>query len=161
MRVLCWSWFGREVFPMPGPWCISAMMGRWSRWLPRKPTSRAGVWRARVTALVLFVAATTMAVLLAVLFHLAWQPVLIGILATVPLLYVAWLAVPGVIRQPEPTAANKLAYGDIREATPQPHPAGPAELRGWAVPLYPHILTGHTGRVRSVAFSPDGRLLVR
>ena len=85
------------------------VLGMRARWLPRRPTSRAGVQRARVTALILFAATTALAVLLAILSHLAWPPVLVGILATAPALYVAWLAVPGVISPPEP--AKKLAHG--------------------------------------------------
>ena len=50
-----------------------------------------------------------LAVLVAVLSHQAWPPVLVSIVGTLPTLYVAWLAVPGVISSPEP--AKKLAYG--------------------------------------------------
>lgn len=92
-------------------WCISAMMDRLRLWLSRRPTSRAGVRRARVMALAVFVGTIVLALLLAVLFHLAWPPVLVAIVGTMPALYLAWLAVPGVIRQPETAAANEPTYG--------------------------------------------------
>ena len=81
------------------------MMDRWRRWRSRSLTSRAGARRAGVTALALFVVTAALAVLLAVLFHLAWPPVLVSVVGTVPALYLAWLAVPGVISQ------KKSAYG--------------------------------------------------
>ena len=86
-------------------------MGRWRRWLPRRPTSRAGLLRARVTVLTLFALTVTLALLLAVRYRLAWPPVVVSILGGVPTLYVAWLAVPGVISPPESLAADIPAYG--------------------------------------------------
>jgi hypothetical protein len=62
-----------------------------------------------VTALALLIVTAALAVLLAVLSHLAWPPVVVAILGTVPALYLAWLAVPGAIIPPEPGAANKQA----------------------------------------------------
>ena len=84
-------------------------MDRLRRWLSRGPTRRADVRRARVTALALLAVTAAAAVLVAVLSHQAWPPVLVSILGTLPALYVAWLAVPGVISPPEP--AKKLVYG--------------------------------------------------
>jgi hypothetical protein len=84
-------------------------MDRLRRWLSRRPTSRADVRRARVTTLVLLAVTAALAVLLAVLSHQAWPPVLVSILGTLPALYVAWLTVPGVTSPPEP--AKKLAHG--------------------------------------------------
>jgi hypothetical protein len=52
-----------------------------------------------------------LAVLLAVLFHLAWPPVLVAIVGTLPALYLAWLAVPGVVSPPETAAAKIPARG--------------------------------------------------
>ena len=72
---------------------------------------RAGARRAGVTALAVLVVTAALALLLAVLFHLAWPPVVVAILGTVPALYLAWLAVPGAISPPEPGAADKPAYG--------------------------------------------------
>jgi hypothetical protein len=69
-------------------------MDRWRCWLPRRPTSRAGLLRARVTVLVLLAVTVALALMLAVRYHLAWQPVVASILGSVPTLYVAWLAVP-------------------------------------------------------------------
>ena len=90
---------------MRAQWCISAVMDRWRRWRSRSLTSRADARRAGVTALALFVVTAALAVLLAVLFHLAWPPVLVSVVGTVPALYLAWLAVPGAISQ------KKSAYG--------------------------------------------------
>ena len=69
--------------------------------------------RAGVTALALLAVTAALALLLAVLSHLAWPPVLVSILGSVPALYLAWLAVPGVISPPEPGAAEKPAYGRL------------------------------------------------
>jgi hypothetical protein len=66
-----------------------------------------------VTALAVLIVTAALAVLLAVLFHLAWPPVVVAILGTVPALWLAWLAVPGVISPPEPGAAKKPAYGRL------------------------------------------------
>jgi hypothetical protein len=44
-------------------------------------------------------------------FHLAWPPVLVSIVGTLPALYLAWLAVPGVISPQESSAPDKPAYG--------------------------------------------------
>ena len=67
--------------------------------------------RARVTVLALLVVTVALALLLAVRYHLAWPPVVVSILGGVPALYVAWLAVPGVISPPESRAAGIPAYG--------------------------------------------------
>lgn len=96
---------GALVYPDP------AVMDRRRRWLPRRLTSRAGVLRARVTVLALLALTVALAFMLAVRYHLAWPPVVVSILGGVPALYVAWLAVPGVIRPPESPAAGMPAYG--------------------------------------------------
>ena len=70
-----------------------------------------------MTALAVLVVTAALAVLLAVLSHLAWPPVLVAILGTVPALYLAWLAVPGVIsRQTARTSRPMAAWrgGGIR-----------------------------------------------
>jgi len=85
-----------------------SVMGRLRRW-SRRETARANVRRARATALALLTATATLAVLLAVLSHQAWPPVVVAILGTLPALYLAWLAVPGVISPPEPATAGKPA----------------------------------------------------
>jgi hypothetical protein len=61
--------------------------------------------------LVLLVVTVALALLLAVRYHLAWPPVVVSILGGVPTLYVAWLAVPGVMSPPEPSATDLPAYG--------------------------------------------------
>jgi threonine/homoserine/homoserine lactone efflux protein len=53
-----------------------------------------------VRALGVLVVTAVLAVLLAVLFHLAWPPVVVAILGTVPALYLAWAALPGAISPP-------------------------------------------------------------
>ena len=110
-RAVSPSDFRREVAAMRTHWCICAVMDRLRRWLARRPTGRAGVRRAGVTALALLVVTAVVAWWLAVSFHLAWPPVLVSIVGTLPALYVAWLAVPGVISPPEPIAAEKPARG--------------------------------------------------
>jgi hypothetical protein len=57
------------------------------------------------------VVTAVLAVLLAVLSHLAWPPVVVAILGTVPALYLAWAALPGAISPPGPGAADKAVYG--------------------------------------------------
>src|ERR1035438_6470741 len=94
-------------------WCIPAMMGCLRRWRLRKVAMRVGARRAGVIALAVLIVTAALAVLLAVLSHLAWPPVLVAILGTVPALYLAWLAVPGVINPPGPGAAKKPASGRL------------------------------------------------
>ncbi len=94
---------------MRAQWCISAVMDSWRSWRSRSLTSRAGARRAGVTALALFVVTAVLAVLLAVLFHLAWPPVLVSVVGTVPALYLAWLAVPGAISQKKPAYGRRTA----------------------------------------------------
>jgi uncharacterized protein YidB (DUF937 family) len=62
--------------------------------------------RAGWTALALLAVTTALAVLLAVLSHLAWPPVLVSIIGTLPTLYLAWLAVPGAV-----SAAKRTVHG--------------------------------------------------
>src|SRR5271165_518109 len=91
-------------------WCISAVMDRWRRrWRSRRPAARAGARRAGVTALALLAVTAALAVLLALSFHLAWPPVLVSIVGTVPALYLAWPAVPGAI-SPLGSATEKPAH---------------------------------------------------
>jgi hypothetical protein len=66
-----------------------------------------------VTALAVLIVTAVLALLLAVLSHLAWPPVLVAILGTVPALYLAWLAVPGVISPPGPGAVDKSTPGRL------------------------------------------------
>jgi uncharacterized protein YidB (DUF937 family) len=63
-----------------------------------------------VTALVLLVVTAAAAVLLAVRYHLAWPPVVVAIVGTLPALYLAWAALAGAVGAPEP-AAEKPVYG--------------------------------------------------
>ena len=64
-----------------------------------------------MTALAVLVVTAGLAVLLAVLFHLAWPPVVVAIVGTLPTLYLAWLAVPGVISPPGPASAKTPVFG--------------------------------------------------
>ena len=102
----------------PG-WCICAMMNRLRgavlnrlrRWLARRLVGRAIVRRARVRALAVLMVTAVAALVVAVVSHLAWPPVVLGILCTLPALYLAWLAVPGVVSTPETAAAEMPARG--------------------------------------------------
>src|SRR5208282_1963738 len=94
--------------PRRAKWCIPAVMDPWRRWRSRRPGGRTGTRRAGVTALALLAVTTALALLLAVRYHLAWPPVVVTILGGVPIFYVAWLAVPGVI-----SAAKRRAYGRL------------------------------------------------
>lgn len=82
-------------------------MDRRGHWHPRKHAGRAGARRAGVTALAVLLVTAALAVLLAVRYHLAWPPVVVAILGTLPALYLAYLAVP----PPEPAAVEKPGYG--------------------------------------------------
>ena len=104
-RQVFWS----EVSAVGPAWCISAAMDGLSRWRSRLPGGRAGARRAGVSALALFAGTAALAVLVAVLFHLAWPPWWWRSWR-MPALYLAWLAVPGV-SSPEPAAAEKPAHG--------------------------------------------------
>ncbi len=74
-------------------------MDRLRRWLARRPTGRAGVRRAGVTALAALAVAAGLAVLLAVLFHLdVTAVVVVPILIALPGLYLAWAALPGAMK---------------------------------------------------------------
>ena len=86
-------------------------MDRLRRWRPRKPADRAGARRAGATAVAVFAVTAGLTVLLAVLFHLAWPPVLIALVGTVPALYLAWLAVPNTGSPTEPAAASRPTFG--------------------------------------------------
>ncbi len=83
-------------------------MDRWRRWRPRRPAG--GTRRAGVVALGVLVVTAALAVLLAVLSHLAWPPVVVAILGTVPALYLAWAALPGAISPPGPGAADNPVH---------------------------------------------------
>src|ERR1039458_2998084 len=104
--------FWRAVSVVREQWCIPTVMDRWRGWRARRPGGdRLGARRAGVTALAVLVVTAGLAVLLAVVFHLAWPPAAVAILGTLPALYLAWLAVPGVISPPEPAMVTRPVYG--------------------------------------------------
>ena len=72
---------------------------------------RVSARRAGVSALAVFAGTAALAVLVAVLSGLAWPPVIVAILGTVPALYLAWLAVPGAISPQGSAAADKPVHG--------------------------------------------------
>ena len=77
----------------------------------RRPGGRLGARRAGVTALAVLAVTAALAMLLAVVFGLAWPPVLVSIVSSVPALYLAYLAVPVVPSPPGPGTAVTSAYG--------------------------------------------------
>jgi hypothetical protein len=81
------------------------------RWRSRLPGGRVSARRAGESALAVFAGTAALAVLVAVLSGLAWPPVMVAILGTVPGLYLAWLAVPGAISPQESAAADKPVHG--------------------------------------------------
>ena len=52
-----------------------------------------------------------LALVLALSSHLAWPPVLVSIIGTLPALYLAWLAVPGAARRPGSDAGELPTHG--------------------------------------------------
>jgi hypothetical protein len=86
-------------------------MDRFRRWRPRGTEGRAGTRRAGVKALALLAGTVSLALLVAILSRQAWPPVLVAILGTLPALYLAWLAVPGVAGPAESGAVGVLAHG--------------------------------------------------
>ena len=129
-------------------------MDRWGSWRSRSRASRAGARRAGVTALALFLVTAALAVLLAVVFHLAWPSVLVSVVGTVPALYLAWLAVPGAISQKKP------AYGR-RVAQWTPVEPGVHRVIG-AGPMPAYVRRPHDELLRAVLDPavPAGRLVV-
>ena len=89
----------------------NTVLDRLRRWRPRIPLRLGGARRAGLAALALFALTTTLAVLLAVLFHLGVATLVVTILGGVPALYLAWAALPGAISPPEASAGKKLARG--------------------------------------------------
>ena len=111
--MLSWSWFLARSVRGAGAVVYPCGDGPLETLAPAQAAGRAGARRAGVTALALLAVTAALAVLLAVLFHLAWPPVVVAILGTLPALYLAWLAVPGAISPPEPGAVKKPAYGRL------------------------------------------------
>lgn len=130
-------------------------MGRWRHWHPRGPGGRAAVRRARVTALAVLIVTAALAVLLAVLSHLAWPPVVVAILGTLPTLYLAWLAVPGVFG-----AVEKPAHGR-RAVQWDPVELGVHKVIGGG-PMPAYIRRPHDDLLRAVLgpAEPASRLVV-
>ena len=142
-RQVFWS----EVCAVRPAWCICAVMDRLRRWRSCGPGGRAGARHAGVTALILFAAAVTLALLVAVLSHQAWPPVVVAILVGIPALYLAWLAVPGV-RSPEPAAAGKPAHGRLATMW-NPVELGVHKAIGGG-PMPPYVWRPHDEPLRAV-----------
>src|SRR5689334_2220236 len=83
-------------------------MDRWRDWLSRRP---AGARQQAAIALAVLIATAGSATLVAVVTDQAWPPVLISIIGTIPALYLAFLAVPGVVRPPEPARVTRPVFG--------------------------------------------------
>jgi hypothetical protein len=134
---------------------MPAVMGHWKSWHVREPGRHAGIRRAGVKALALLALTVAAAVVLTVLYHLPWQPVVVTILLLVPALYVAWLAVPGVI-----SVARRSAFGRL------PSRWDPVELGVHRVigggPMPPYVRRPHDNLLRAVLDPavPASRLVV-
>jgi WD40 repeat protein len=68
---------------------------------------------------------------------------------------------PARANQPEPAASRpKLAASHVRRQQEPSASPGPRAQPGGDLPWQPaHLLSGHTGIIRAMAFSPDGQLL--
>jgi hypothetical protein len=77
----------------------------------RRPVGGLSTRQAGITALAVFAVTAGLTVLLAALFRLAWPSILVAIIGTVPALYLAWLAVPGVAAASEAISPNASAFG--------------------------------------------------
>jgi len=85
------------------------------RWRARLAAGHGSARRAGITALALLVVTAVLAWLLTLLFHVAWPPILVSIVGTLPALYLAWRAVPGAVSPPGSDTAGKPAYGRLAE----------------------------------------------
>ena len=144
--------------PAQVTWCICTDMNRWRRWRSRRPVGRASPRHLAVTALAVLLATAGSAVLVSVLTDQAWPPAVIAIIGTVPALYLAFLAVPGVVSPSELATPAKPVFG---------RPVGwwdPVDLGVHKVigggPVPPYVLRPHdellaaatgSGRVRESA----------
>lgn len=88
-------------------WCVPAVIALLRYRPSRGWTGRAAARRAAVTAAAVLAVTASLAVLLAVLFHLGVAAVAVAVLGTCPGLYLAWAAVPGAVGSP----ADDLARG--------------------------------------------------
>jgi uncharacterized protein YidB (DUF937 family) len=75
-------------------------MDRWLRWRSRRIVGRTGARHLAVAAVAVLAATAGFAVLVSVLTGEAWSPVVVAIIGTLPALYLAFLAVPGVVSPP-------------------------------------------------------------
>jgi len=80
-----------------------------------------------VTALAVLIATAGLAVLVAGLTDQAWPPAVIAVTGTFPALYLAFLAVPGVVSPSEPATTGKPVFG--RQAARWDPRAIPRSLR--------------------------------
>ena len=93
--------------------------------------------------LALLAVTAALAVLLAVLYHQGWLPVLVAVVGTLPALYVAWLAVPGVI-----SAAKRPIHGRVAGRW-DPVELGVHQVIGGG-PMPPYIRRPHDELLRAV-----------
>ena len=86
---------------------------------PRKTAGRRRAWRRGAAVAAVLAVTAGLAALMVVLTHQAWAPVVVTGVVGLPGLYVAFLAVPGVISPPGPGDDGKAAYGrPVREWDP-------------------------------------------
>jgi hypothetical protein len=96
-------------------------------WLLRKLAGPAGPRRAGAKAAGVCIVSVALLALLSVLFRLPLSSVLVTAVSASPALYLAWMAVPGVVSAPEPPAAREgQPSGAAGTAEPASLPAGAA-----------------------------------
>ena len=88
-------------------WMVEVMLNGLKSWLLLKSVGPSRPRRAGAKVASVCVASVALLVLLAVLFRLPLSSVLIAAVTASPALYLAWLAVPGVVSAPEPPAAHE------------------------------------------------------
>lgn len=120
-------------------------MDRWRDWLLSRP---AGARRQAVTALAIMIATAGLAILVAIVTDQAWPPVLIAIIGTIPALYLAFLAVPGVVNPPELASPTRPVFGRPMESW-NPVDLGVHRVIGGG-PLPPYVLRMHDEALAAV-----------
>jgi hypothetical protein len=104
--------------------------------------------RAGATAVALLAVTTGLAVLLTILFHQVWIPVVVAIIGTAPSLYLAWAALPGAMDPTETGAATKSAFGRLVDQW-DPLELGAHKVIGGG-PMPPYVPRRHDELLRAL-----------